>query len=168
MISVNVKGHTIEFFDNIKDLPIKRYQQSNKHLMIASDIGSDFFDFDKRTVEITEFLKKGMVAEAIKSLENRRQNVWNAYENYNPKGMALAIMVYSIDGIVMADYSDNGLEKTLERLNEIGYTHQAMTENMSEVKKKSIFNLKHTFRKLSKTMAIWFTKHSFSKNAVPN
>ena len=68
----------------------------------------------------------------------------------------------------MADYSDNGLEKTLERLNEIGYTHQAMTENMSEVKKKSIFNLKRTFRKLSKTMAIWFTKHSFSKNAVPN
>ena len=157
MTEAKINGHTIEFYDNIKMLPIRRYQQSNKYLMIASDIGSDFTDFDKRSIEITEFLQKGMLPEAIKAIENRRQAVWNAFQNYNPRGMALAVMVYSIDGIVKKDISDAGLEKVLDELEKIGYTYGDMTENLSDVKKKSKFNLKRIFHTTLKRMKARFT-----------
>ena len=161
MTEAKINGHTIEFYDNIKMLPIRRYQQSNKYLMIASDIGSDFSDFDKRSIEITEFLQKGMLPEAIKAIENRRQSVWNAFQNYNPRGMALAVMVYSIDGVVKKDISDAGLEKVIDELEKIGYTYGDMTENLSDVKKKSKFNLKHIFRTISKRMKTRFIMLSY-------
>jgi len=116
MTEAKINGHTVEFYDNIKSMPIKRYQQSNKYLMIASDIGSDFADFDKRSLEITEFLQKQMLPEAIKAIENRRQTVWNAYRSYSPKAQALALMVYSINGVVKKDISEGGLEKVLKEL----------------------------------------------------
>lgn len=152
MTEVKIKGHKVVFFDSIKQMPIRRYQQSNKYLMIASDIGSDFADFDKRTLKVMEFLKKGMLGEAVKEMENRRQTIWNAYKNYNPQGMSLALLVKSIDGRPRNDISDEGLEKTLDELNRIGFSYDDMIENLSEVKKKSTFNLKRIFRTISKRM----------------
>lgn len=152
MTEVKIKGHKVVFYDSIKQMPIRRYQQSNKYLMIASDIGSDFADFDKRTLKVMEFLKKGMLGEAVKEMENRRQTIWNAYKNYNPQGMSLALLVKSIDGRPRNDISDEGLEKTLDELNRIGFSYDDMIENLSEVKKKSTFNLKRIFRTISKRM----------------
>lgn len=145
MTEVKIKGHKVVFYDSIKQMPIRRYQQSNKYLMIASDIGSDFADFDKRTLKVMEFLKKGMLGEAVKEMENRRQTIWNAYKNYNPQGMSLALLVKSIDGRPRNDISDEGLEKTLDELNRIGFTYDNLEEALSDVKKKSKFSLKRTF-----------------------
>ena len=156
MTEVNIKGNKVVFYDNIKQMPIRRYQQSNKYLMIASDIGNDFADFDKRSVKVMEFLKKGMLNEAVKEIENRRQTIWNAYKNYNPQGMSLALLVYSINGKLRTDISDHGLEKTLDELNRIGFSYDDMIDNLSDVKKKSKFSLKRIFRIISRAMM----KHS--------
>lgn len=165
MVEVKINGNKVQFYDNIKTLPIRRYQQSNKHLMVAADIGSDFTDFDKRSLEITEFLQKGMLPEAIKSIENRRQSVWNAFQNYNPKGMALAVMVYSINGIEKKDFSDSGLEQVLDELNEIGFNYGDMIDNLSDVKKKSKLNLKHIFRNSLRKMKTRFSTYILSRNS---
>lgn len=164
MIETKIKGNEVVFYDNIKTLPIRRYQQSNKYLMIASDIGSDFGDFDKRSMEINEFLQKGMITEAIKTIENRRQAVWNAFQNYNPQGMALAVMVHSINGVEQTDYSDSGLEKVLDKLNDIGFTYGDMISNLSDVKKNSKLNLRHTFLHSLRKMRTRFLTFIFSKN----
>lgn len=146
MTEVRVNGSKVVFYDSIKQLPIRRYQQSNKYLMIASDIGSDFQDFDRKTVKVIELLKKGMTADAVKELENRRQAVWNAYKNYNPRGMSLALLVHSINGRLRNDITDEGLEKTLDELNRIGFSYDNMETSLSDVKKNSKFSLKRTFR----------------------
>jgi len=136
MTEITVNNKKILMYDNIRDMPIRRYQQSNKYLMIDSSIGSDFSDFDRRTIRITEFLKKGMIDEAIKEIENRRQMVWNAYKQYTPKGYAFALLVFSIDGQKRLDISDEGLDKTLDFLEKIGISYQKIIDVMADVKKK--------------------------------
>jgi len=140
MAEVVIKGHRIEFYDSIKEMPIRRYQQSNKYLMIASDIGSDFEDYGKRSLRVLEFLRKGMIKEAIEEIENRRQTVWNAFKEFTPKGYALALLVKSINGKLMTDITDKGLDEVLDKLDSIGFTYNDMIENLSEVKKKSTSN----------------------------
>jgi len=41
--------HEIEIYDNIQDLPILTFQKFNKYQMMASEIGNDFEDYDRRT-----------------------------------------------------------------------------------------------------------------------
>lgn len=159
MTEVTIKGHKIVFYDNIKKTPIRRYQQSNKYLMIASDIGSDFSDFDRKTGRVIEFLKKGMLTEAVGEMENRRQTVWNAYKNYVPTGMAFALLIHSINGKLKDDISDDGLEKTLDQLDKIGVTYEDMMNNLTDVKKKSKFNLKHILSIIFQGTTIHNTTH---------
>ena len=150
MIELKKKGVSVLFYENIKDMPVRRYQQSNKYMMIASDIGSDFADFDKRSLKTIEFLKKGMLAEAIQEIENRRMSVWNAYKCHNPKTQEFALMVKSIDGKPCNDITDEGLSETIKKLNSIGVTYNDMIQNLSEVKKKSKFSLNRIFQAILK------------------
>lgn len=133
---VDLNGHEIKFFVSSEVLPIKRFQRFNKYLMIDNDVGSTFEDYDKRTLKLVEFLRKDMKDEAIKELMNRRQMVFNAFEEYSPRNLALAIMVYSIDGQVVEDYSEENLERILKKLDEWGYSQAKLEENLTEVKKK--------------------------------
>lgn len=118
--------------------------------MIASEIGSDLEDFDKRNVEIMEFLKKGMLQDAVKTIENRRQLIWNAMNNYNPKQYALALLVHSIDGDLRNDISETGLQETIDKLDALGFSYGDMVDTITEVKKKSKRNSSLISRIISK------------------
>ena len=83
------KNHEIEIYDSIQNLPVLRFQKFNKYQMIASEIGNDFADYDKRTEKALAFLHKNMVQEAIQELNNRRQTVFNAYNEFTPIGKSL-------------------------------------------------------------------------------
>lgn len=146
MKTTNLGENKIVFYNNFESLPIKRYQRFNKYLMISNEVGSDFNDYDKRMMRTNEFLNKKMYDDALKELTNMRQMVWNAYTEYSPNGMALAILVHSINGQVYTDYSDDGLQEVLDKLDEIGYGKDKGVETISEVKKKSIWNWFNTFR----------------------
>jgi len=82
--------HEIELFDSIHDLPILRFQRFNKYQMIASEIGNTFTDYDARMQKTIQFLKKDMKAEAIQELENQRQCVFNAFNEFTPLGKSFA------------------------------------------------------------------------------
>ena len=133
-------SNRIEFYSNPEELPIKRFQRFNKYLMIDVEVGETFADYDQRTHKVVALLRKKMVDDAVRELENRRQAVFNAFEQYSPKHYALALMVKSIDGV---DYTDKkylgeeGLDEILDKLNAIGYTRKELDNDLSEVKKKS-------------------------------
>lgn len=131
----------IEFYSNPEELPVKRFQRFNKYFMIDIEVGETFEDYDQRTYKVVALLRKKMVDDAVKELENRRQAVFNAFEEYSPKNYALAIMVKSIDGINYTGkkyLTEEGLDEILEKLNEIGYTRKELDKDLSEVKKKSL------------------------------
>lgn len=136
----------IEFYTNPEELPIRRFQKFNKNMMIDVEVGTTFEDYDERTFKVVAFLRKGMVDDAVKELENRRQTVFNAFEEYSPKHYALALMVKSIDGIECKDMSEEGLDLILDKLNNSGYSEKQLNEDLAKVKKKSTTFSKCTFQ----------------------
>jgi hypothetical protein len=145
-MEIKIGNNTVEFYSSSVDLPILRFQAFQKHMMISNEVGSTFEDYDMRTVKTYEFLSKGMAKEALIELNNRRQMVYNAFNENSPRGTALALLVKSIDGELMHDYSEMGISKILKRLDEIGFTAEMMYKTTSEVKKKSKRNWKTIFR----------------------
>jgi len=129
--------HEIEFYDSVQNMNIFRFQKFNKYQMYACEIGSTFEDYESRTAEVYRFLQKGMVAEAIQVLNNRRQTVFNAFNEFKPTGKALAILVKRIDERKFDDISSNGLDQVLKRLDEIGFTYEQTITSMNDVKKNS-------------------------------
>lgn len=147
---ITQNGSVVKFFDTPETMPMRRYQRFNKFLMIENEVGSDFADFDKRSQKAISFLKQGLVKEALQELQNRRQLVYNAFTEYSPKDRALAILVYSIDGVEYKDFSKSGLDTILDRLNEIEFSHEQSSTTVDEVKKKSKRNWLPSFLRSSK------------------
>lgn len=144
--------HEIELFDSIHNLPILRFQRFNKYQMISFEIGNTFEDYDKRTQKIIQFLKKGMTTEALQELENRRQSVFNAFNEFTPTGKAFAVLVKRIDGVNYETFSPDDLDRCLEHLERIGLGNKDSIEKLIEIKKK-----------IETELAVYFPNY-FSKN----
>ncbi len=140
--------HEIEIYDSIQNIPILRFQKLNKYTMIDLEIGNDFSDYDKRTQKTLAFLAKGMVEEAIQELKNRRQTVFNAYNEQSPKGKSFAVLIHRIDKVEYKKYAPDDLERILIHLNDIGFDINTSVELLREVKKKSIPNWVRTFQNI--------------------
>lgn len=130
------KGHEIELYDSIQNLPILRFQKFNKYQLMNSDIGNTFEDYDARLSKVLAFLGKGMTLEAIQELENQRQTVYNAYNEFSPILKAFAVMVKRVDEKEYTTYAPDDLQRILEHLNDIGYDIETSFKHLREVKKK--------------------------------
>lgn len=128
--------HEIEMFDSIHSLPILRFQRFNKYQMIASEIGNTFADYDQRSQKALQFIQKGMKNEAIQELENRRQTVFNAFNEFTPVGKSFAILVKRIDGVIYDTFTPDDLDRCLEHLEKIGLDNKTAINKLQEVKKK--------------------------------
>jgi hypothetical protein len=128
--------HTVMFYDSDKVLPYRRYHKFNKHMMIDLEVGSTIEDYDKRQSRGIQYLNAQDIKSAGIEFTNQRQCLHNALEEYSPKGMALAVMVYSIDGKVYKDYQEATLDKILDKLDAIGFTKQMLDETIEHLKKK--------------------------------
>lgn len=136
MKEINIKGHKVEIYDTAERMTMKRYQRFNKFIMIDNEVGSEFKEFNSKLAKAIKFFKKGMKNEGVAELENWRQMVYNAFTEYSPKGMALALLVHKIDGKEYNDITSGGLQKVIDKLEEIGFTQETATNTVSEVKKK--------------------------------
>ncbi len=133
---VEVRGHKIEVYDSSESLPMKRFNKLNKYIMIGSEVGVTFEDYDQRTVKTMALLQKGLVKEAMQEINNRRQAVFNAFKEYSPKDRAFAVLVKRIDNVRYNDISSSGLDLVLDHLERIGLSHIKSMETLTEVKKK--------------------------------
>lgn len=111
------KGHTIEIFDSIDEMPIQRFQKYNKYLLVDSAVGSDVQDILNHIDRANIYIKASPQMAAVE-LDNMRQAVYLVTEEMSPKYMAFAVLVNKIDGEPANDLSDVGLKRVLERLNE--------------------------------------------------
>ena len=130
------KVHTVIIYDSDKELPYRHYAKFNKHMAVDCNVGSSIADYDKRQAKAVQFLNAGHTKKAAIELTNQRQCLHNIVECYSPKGMALAVTVYSIDGIVYDSYHENALNEKLDLLDSIGFTKQMVDETVEHVKKK--------------------------------
>lgn len=128
--------HEIEIYDNIQDLPILTFQKFNKYQMMASEIGNDFEDYDRRTAKTIAFLDKGMIKEARQELENRRIAVFNAYREFTPVGYSFAVLIRRIDKKEYTKKTSEEIDDILKQLEKIGFDFKTSIEKLKEVKKK--------------------------------
>jgi hypothetical protein len=128
--------HTVTFYDSDRNLPYRRYQKFNKHMMIDLEVGDSIQSYDARMARAISYINADDNKSAGIELTNQRQCLHNILEGYSPKGMALATMVYSIDGKVYEDYQEETLNEILDKLDSIGFTKELMDKTVSHVKKK--------------------------------
>jgi len=132
-----VGKHEIETFDSIHKLPFLRFQRFNKYQMQAVEIGNTFEDYDRRMAKGLAFLRKNMVEEAIKELENQRQTVFNSYNEFSPIGKSFAVLVKRIDETKYDDFTPDDLDRCLEHLTKIGFDIEMTVDQLNQLKKKS-------------------------------
>lgn len=128
--------HEIELFDSIHNLPILRFQRFNKYQMQSCEIGNTFADYDQRTQKVMQFIQKGMNDEALMEMENCRQTIFNAFNEFTPSGKSFAILVKRIDNVEYNTFSPDDLDRCLEHLDKIGLGNREAIEKLQEVKKK--------------------------------
>lgn len=134
MKTVKIGKHVIELFDNIEELPITRFHKYQKCLLIDSGIGGTIGDFDKHIEKARRYLMQGNCQMAEKELANMRQNVFMVQSGMNPKHMAFACLVNSIDGKPCSEISDDAIQKVVELLADM--PNGDVNEQLDSVKKK--------------------------------
>ena len=136
MIKRTIEKHNVVFYDSPNTLPIRRYATFNKHFMIAMEVGDSIEDYDRRMSRALGYIVSDDSKSALTEFTNQRQCLHNALEQYSPKGMALATLIYSIDGKRYSNFNEDGLNAVLDKLEAIGYTKAMQEEDLQDVKKK--------------------------------
>lgn len=134
MRDIKLKGHKVEIYTSIEELPMVRFHKYNKCLLVDAGIGSDLSAVDGHIERVVRYIRSGRMDDASKELENYRQNIYMILQEMSPQHMAFACLVAKIDGKPYDDISDEGLHKVLELLGDVPM--KDMTANQDAVKKK--------------------------------
>ena len=134
MKHIEIQGKKVVMFDSIDELPIRRFHKWQKLLMVAAGVGGTLAEFDSHIERVVTFLKTNDRDNAVKELENLRQNV-NMMQNEVPlAGMAFAALIQSVDGKECNDISEDGLQRTLDLLGGVTFG-QVQAETLASKKK---------------------------------
>lgn len=118
MVTVKIGKHTVELYDAIDELPIVRFHKYQKLLLVDAGVGADIAAFDQRIEKTRRFLMAGKAEQAQQELENLRQCVFMIQAEINPRNMAFAALVKSVDGVARDDISDEALRETLKMISD--------------------------------------------------
>jgi len=148
MLVKKIKGLKVEFFDNIEELSMKRYELFTKYILLSSGIGGDIDSMNVHFNKLYAYANKGDKSNLVKELINLHQNVRFAINKLQPENKAFAAMVKSINGKEYTAMSESALDEILIRL-EQKVTRKEVLEVNTSLKKKLIFRLKRFLTQFS-------------------
>lgn len=111
-----INGHRIEFYESIEDLPMIRFQKYSKYVLVESGVGSSYQDSLKKIARVQGYIKTKDYESANADLQNLALNFQLIFNETNLKSFAFACLIKSIDGKMVLDVSEQGLQKTLDKL----------------------------------------------------
>lgn len=117
MIKETINNRVVELYTNIDTLPIVNFQKYNKYMLIDNIIGSDLTDTTTAVARAIRYIELSKPDLAVVQLQNIINSISLASQNINPRYLAFAALVKSIDGVEVSDKSDEGFIRALERLN---------------------------------------------------
>jgi len=109
-------GKKVKYYDSIDELPIVNYQRFNKYVLFSANVGNDINAVVKHHTNILKLIDFD-VNKAKLELSNTIQSLLFIENNINTDLMAFACLIYSIDDVVVTDYSDTNLKAIIESLN---------------------------------------------------
>lgn len=134
MKQIKLGKHAVKLYDDISELPIKRFHKYNKLLLVDAGIGSDLADFDAHIERVVRYIQSGNKDAAGQELLNMRQNLYAVQAELSPKHSAFACLVAEVDGVPRNDISDDALRETLGMLSSVSISELAA--QFGAVKKK--------------------------------
>lgn len=117
MRKITLNGHKIEVHDDISELSVERFHQYSRYSLIASGIGDSLSDIDKHIKAINELLTRD-VKKAQQELLNLRQNLILVLNERDFRHKSFLFLVISVDGEKWMDFSDNGIERLYQLVND--------------------------------------------------
>lgn len=147
MKTIKIGKHNVTYYDTIAELPIVRFHIYNKMLLVDSGVGSDIADFDSHLERVMAYIQKDNKENAIKEIQNLRQNFYIIQQSLSPKYMAFSALIKEIDGRPCDDLSDEGLKAILKLF--ASEAVKNVNEPLSEAKKKSKRICGNIFRRFS-------------------
>ena len=111
MRTIKIGRKTVEFYDAIDELPIRRYHKFNKYMLVDSGIGSDLNDINSHIAKVSRYISKKDEKNALAQLENLRTSLYMIAEETNVRHLSFAILVKSINGKLVTDLSDENIER---------------------------------------------------------
>jgi len=119
MEKLQINGHKIVFYNNIEELPIKRYHKFNKLLLIEANIGSTVADVDRHLHKAMLLVGAKRNEDAMTELQNLRQNIIFVQNSVSPTSLAFAALIKEMDGEPCNDLTDEALKKIADRLQDV-------------------------------------------------
>lgn len=115
MKTIKVGKRSVEIYDSIDELPIKRYHKFNKYMLVDSGIGSDLNDINDHISKILRYIDKSDKKNAKTQLENMRQSLYLISQETNIRHLSFMVLIKSIDGKEVYDISDENLKRLLKQ-----------------------------------------------------
>lgn len=135
MKEIKIGKHRVTLYDDIAEMPVKRYHVYNRMMLVDAGVGSDITDFDRHIGRALAYDRKEQRENLLLELKNLRQSVYFVLNNINPKMMAFAALVTKIDDILCDDLTDEGLKKVTDLLSDAPMGE--VTASTEAVKKKN-------------------------------
>nr|DAU31598.1 MAG TPA: hypothetical protein [Caudoviricetes sp.] len=148
MKTLHINNHEIKVYDSIDELPIINFQKYNKYVLIDSGLGSDIDSVNSHIANLISLLNSDL-KKAQQQLQNLQQSLFLLVSEVSPKNLAFAALIYSFDGEIVTDLSDENLKHILSLIN---------TEKQSNL--NSIFQ--KIKKKLSSELEIYFPKEFYN------
>lgn len=123
-------------YSSIKDLPIKRYAAYQKFNLIDAGLGADMESIAKHMAKLFQYLNNELPKEALIEAKNLYYTFHLIFENEHPSALTFACIVFSINGELQEDFSDDGLQKIVDKLHSLGFTQEELEFNLEFLKKK--------------------------------
>lgn len=131
------RGHVLDMYDSIEDLPIMRFQQFNKYAVIDAGIGSNIDAIDKR-MDMIDMLISDDPKKAKMELMNMRQAYHFVMSGTSPQFSSFMVLIHKLDGKVLEDhnFTDQGILDLINKLSRFGLSFGTVKEYLKVFKKK--------------------------------
>lgn len=134
MRTVKIGKHDVVLYDSIDELPMRRFHRFNKMMLVDSGVGSDLSSVDAHLEKIKAYIATKKNDLAIVEVDNLRTNIYLTISGISPKFLAFATLIDEIDGEKVTDISDDGLQRIVNKLDDVAMTE--LNEKFDSVKKK--------------------------------
>lgn len=144
MKTIELNGHSVQLYASIKEIPIRLSKEMQKYILQSMGIGSEVQDIDEHLEKIFLFITRNEKDLALEEAKNLRFNLFSIINDLDFKHKAFACLVRSVDGVVVSDYSSEGLGKIIDQLSDYGLTVGQAEDTTEEVKKNLLPNANFT------------------------
>lgn len=137
-INVGDEQKVLTFFKSINELPIKRFQLTQKYSLIDSGVGSTLNDVLRHFSRLDQFIEVKDYDSIVAERENLLMNYQFLMTEEYIKSYVFASLIKSIDG-VNVDITDDNIDEYVQMLEDSDLTI-SQVEHITESQKKSLMS----------------------------